>query len=171
MAATTEHRGCWFGQRGQCHWLGFRPYNNSLHATAQAAFLLKGCCLQSWLKIEMVSLAKLVYHRAGVCTPAKPAPGRAIERRVNSSVIRLAVFDNRKNQSVPSREQAVTVQAGGVKRRDIAVQRGLCSGQVVYCEQYPRPGRPLPRPARPNGALIDSAGVVGQTSGIGQQAE
>ena len=96
-----------------------------------------GCCLQNWLKTEMISLAKLGYHRAGICTPTKIFPDRAIERRVNSSVIRLAVFDNRKNQTVPFLEETVSVQPGGVKRRSITVQRGRCSGQVVYGERHP----------------------------------
>ena len=49
--------------------------------TANLGLNSVGCCLQRWLKIEVVSLEKLVYNQTGVCTPAKPFPGRAIGRR------------------------------------------------------------------------------------------
>ena len=47
-----------------------------------------GCCLPNWLKIGVVPLTELVYNQTGVCTPAKPSPGRTIGRRLNRSVIR-----------------------------------------------------------------------------------
>ena len=47
---------------------------------------IKGMLSAKLVKIELGLLAELGYHQVGVCTPAKPSLGRAIERRVNSSV-------------------------------------------------------------------------------------
>ena len=69
--------------------------NKSLHWTAQAAFLSRGCRLPSWSKLEVTMLAELVYNQTGVCTPISLSDQVAAGQPVNSSVglaVRLCCF-------------------------------------------------------------------------------
>ena len=64
----------------------YKPPNKSLHWTAQAGFLSKGCCRQSGSKLRVTMLAKLVYNQTSVCTPVWLFGEVSVEQPVNSSV-------------------------------------------------------------------------------------
>ena len=76
----------WIGEvevNEKYHFQSKNPPNKSLHWTAQARFLLKGCSLQKWLKFEVFLLAELVYNQAGVCTSTLKSGGVSVGQPVN----------------------------------------------------------------------------------------
>ena len=73
-----KYRGggwCFGGAIGQFRVEGSQGLaNKPMQRTAQAAFLSKRCSLPSLLKFEVTMLAEVVYHQAGVYTPAESFP-------------------------------------------------------------------------------------------------